>query len=218
MIVGISRVCWNTSCRLYRHFLGPRRFVEAAIEITPFGVQLVTVHGKGAPSRSVSPSNAISTTSTRSYDRYNNRKDMQYNVRAFLPRQQILDVIVMEVVWPHCVWSQVVFRVAKEDIGDYLSKSSCYKMQGESQGAVEGIVDGCENIQNNSHADQNTQNTRQKLQQGSQHTQTTSSFIQALQQQDQVSIVPAFPEECQGMLSYEQCLHIQSEIERLLGI
>ena len=192
-------------------FLGPRRFVEAAIEITPFGVQLVTVYGKGAPSRSVSPSNAISTTSTRSYDRYNNRKDMQYNVRAFLPRQQILDVIVMEVVWPHCVWSQVVFRVMKGDIGDYLSK-------GESQGAVEGIVDGCENIQNNSNADQNTQNTRQKLQQGSQHTQTTSSFIQALQQQDQVSIVPAFPEECQGMLSYEQCLHIQSEIETLLGI
>ena len=200
----------------YRYIVGSCLFVEAAIEISPIGVQLVSAYGTGATSCSVS-NNTLFTTSTQSDDNYQRRRDIRYKVRSFLPPQRILDVIVVEVVWPHCVWSQVVFRVVKEDIGD-LSTISCSEMQGETQGEVDGINDGCNTLQNNGDADQTTQNTRQKLQQSSQHTQTKSSRIQELLQQNQVSIVAAFPEECQGKLSYEQCLHIQAEIERLMEI
>lgn len=130
--------------------------IEAAVEITPLGVQLVSTFENGrGDSR-----DRITTTSPR----------------AFLPRHRILDVIVTEIVWPHCVWTQVAFRM--------LNETYC----GPRRGANPHI----KFLEPNS--------------------------VEELLRQTRVDIVPAFPEECRGWLTYRDCLDVQSELERLLDL
>ena len=140
----------------YRMAFCRRQLTEAAIEITPLGVQLVSLYDK-------------------SIGRETNVKDTICKVRAFIPHQQILDVVVIEVVWSHCVWSQLVFRVVKNT--KEVSNQDIQDMQKQSK-----------------------------------------ETIRKLMQQNQISIIPAFPDECRGMLSYEQCLNIQSELEEYLDL
>jgi len=199
-------------------------------------VQLVSVYGTGddntnhAPSRSVSVSPLPRAHHGKNYTKRDDEKnqksqDIQYKVRAFLPRQQILDVIVMEVVWPHCVWSQVAFRVLNGAARDSSSQYGRCEVQGGEKDVMDGMGNGCEsNIQNNcderykrNNDGSTPQSDQERIQEGSRRSQMKPPSIQELIQKNQVSIVPAFPEECRGMLSYEQCLHIQAEIERLLG-
>mmetsp|Transcript_12721 Transcript_12721/g.20128 ORF Transcript_12721/g.20128 Transcript_12721/m.20128 type:complete len:129 (+) Transcript_12721:1-387(+) len=127
----------------------------------------------------------------------------------------------MKVVWSHCVWSQVVFRFVKEDIGNIGHlKLSRNKLQGGTiqfavENAGDGDGDGDDNV--DSPAQPTTTQQKNSSRQTSQCSpKTKKSLIQALLQQNQIAIVPAFPEECRGMLSYEQCLSIQAEIERML--
>lgn len=160
-------VSWKKIYHTCRRLFSSRRFVEAAVEITPLGVQLVSIYG-------TCDNNTDKALSKRRG--YKNNDNIQYKVRAFLPRPKIVDVIVMEVVWPHCVWSQVVFRVLDEFDDD---------PSGES------------------------------------HSKDCTSKVHSIHkllEKNKVSIIPAYPEECRGMLSYEQCLRVQSEIEELLGL
>eukprot|EP00581_Thalassiosira_minuscula_P007597 CAMPEP_0183703308 /NCGR_PEP_ID=MMETSP0737-20130205/1092_1 /TAXON_ID=385413 /ORGANISM="Thalassiosira miniscula, Strain CCMP1093" /LENGTH=274 /DNA_ID=CAMNT_0025930035 /DNA_START=12 /DNA_END=836 /DNA_ORIENTATION=+ len=207
-IVAILFYAITVACR---HVFQSRRFVEAAVEVTPFGVQLVSVFGKASSPSSCSvgesPSNTNSsfTTSTRQATNKNSNphSNTQRKVRAFLPRQQILDVIIMEVVWPHCVWTLVAFRVAKGDVENAMHTAD----EGESTQTYGNAEDG------------SILSTRQTSRQiSSQHAPTKTSLVQELLQQGRVAIVPAFPEECRGMLSYRECLRVQEEIEGLLGI
>jgi len=231
IIACIIRVCWNNTLG---RLLSPRRFVEAVIEITPFGVQLISVFGTKpatvlAPSSLSSPlkysTNAppFNTTTTKysSSGDVNDKKKHTNKIRAFIPKQQILDVVVMEVVWSHCVWSQVVFRVVKEDIGNMghlkLSRNNlqCDTIQFAVENTGDGDGDGDDNV--DSPVQPITTQRKNLPRKTSQcNTKTKTSLIQALLQQNQIAIVPAFPEECRGMLSYEQCLRIQAEIERML--
>lgn len=180
---------WKILRHYFLGFLRPRRFKEAAVEITPFGVQLVSVYG-ACRNDGRGPSSSHIKEERR--------------VRAFLPMQQIVDVIVMEVVWPHCVWSQLAFRVIKGD--------PCGDAYNSSVGILEddGVVKGA-------HASENGVN---KLMQPSQEKQKMCRFrnIHKLLEQDRIAIIPCFPEECRGLLTYEQCLSIQVEIENLLSI
>lgn len=177
--IAVSAIAAIIIILCIRKLLARRRFVEAAIEITPMTVQLMSIYGSAVPTKNSSmtpPNDAhhnITTSTQSSEEYYNNYKGIYREVRANLPRPQILDAVVMEVVWPHCVWSQVAFRVAK--------------------GNTEEMDDVRENA-----------------------TKGNGVLIQQLLKQNRVSIVPAFPKECQGMLTYEQCLHVQAEIERLL--
>ena len=168
---------------IHASLFNSRQFLEAAVEVTPMGVQLVSIYGKqGARTTREKSSTAkgarvhgtTSKDKNEMHTRYTNTNDVQYKVRSFLPRHQIIDVIVMEVVWPHCVWSQLAFRV------------------------IDGIVLQHEMIQQN--GDQSTR----------------IDLMQKLLKQNQVSIVPIFPEECRGSLTYGQCLDVQAEIEKLL--
>lgn len=188
----ITSIIFCTLGFFYRAVLISDPLVEAALEISPIGVQLVSGYGSSRLDQ--------------------NREDIKYKVRAFLPRQQILDVIVVEVVWPHCVWSQVVFRVVKGGSG-VLSIISSSKMQGEAQGSLSlgGLNDG------NRNANQNIPDTWEKAQGISRQTQIKSSRnLELLRDRKNIELVPAFPEEFQGRLSYEQCLHYQAKIERLM--
>jgi hypothetical protein len=181
---------WNVLRDYFLGFLGTRRFKEAAVEITPFGVQLVSVYGTYcADGRGPSSSHV---------------KDEHHRVRAFLPMQQIMDVIVMEVVWPHCVWSQLAFRVIKGDPCDNAYNSSVGILEDD------GVVKGA-------HA---SENGVKKSGQPSQEKHKMCRFrnIHKLLEQDRIAIIPCFPEECRGLLTYEQCLSIQVEIENLLSI
>jgi hypothetical protein len=137
---------------------------EAAIEITPLGVQLVSMFGSAVES---------STAANCNYEN-------EVRIRSFIPKAKIIDVIVMEVVWPHCVWSQLAFRVIK----NYSS--------------TEGIA--------------TAPNDLEKIE----HLQ--SHNIHSLLEQNRVAIIPCFPDECRDLLTYTQCLDVQIEIERLLGI
>ena len=85
------------------------------MEISPLGVQLVSVHG--IPS-STAPGVEDATSSSSCGDccYAGCEEDAVRVVHAFLPKSSIIDVVVLEVVWPHCVWSHVVFRVL--DNGD----------------------------------------------------------------------------------------------------
>ncbi len=136
---------------------GKANLIEAALEITPLGVQLVSTFENGESN--------------------NNGKSSIKTPRAFIPRHRILDVIVMEVVWPHCVWTQVAFRVVNE--------AHCGR----------------------SHRDPHPQTE-----------QSEPESVEELLRHGRVSIIPAFPEECRGWLTYRECLVVQSELERLLGI
>jgi hypothetical protein len=143
-----------------------RKFKEAAIEITPFGVQLVSIFGTCSDALALFNSTGA--------------KDEEVKIRAFIPTQQIIDVIVMEMVWPHCVWSQLAFRVVQK------SARLSSKLAKEQQICEKPTL------------------------------QHNASKVHELLQDDRVSIVPCFPDECRGLLTYKQCLDVQVEIERLL--
>ena len=143
-----------------------RKLVEAAVEITPLGVQLVSIYG--------TTSDSFAT----------NRKRNQVKIRTFIPREQIKDVIVMEIVWPHCVWSQLAFRVIK-----------------------------------NTPAKERFSNDNEMKCPCVHHKSGSKIFnVNELYQHYVISIIPCFPEECRGLLTYEQCLTVQVEIERLIGL
>ncbi|KAL7516498.1 hypothetical protein ACHAWX_001505 [Stephanocyclus meneghinianus] len=180
---------WNVLSHYFLGFLGSRRFKEAAMEITPFGVQLVSVYG---------------THSTYGRGHSSGHFKEEHRVRSFLPMQKIIDVIVMEVVWPHCVWSQLAFRVIKRDSCDDACNSSVGIREDD------GVIIGA-------HVPENGAN---KSMQPSQERYKLSRFcnIHKLLEQDRVAIVPCFPEECRGLLTYKQCLSIQVEIENLLSL
>lgn len=98
LVIGMAVLACFISVIWY--FIRSRRarFQEAVVEITPLGVQLLSIY----------------TTSRKADTSTKSKYDTDHvKIRAFLPKQQIIDVIVMEIVWPHCVWSQVAFRVAK---------------------------------------------------------------------------------------------------------
>lgn len=147
-------IIWHLMCR------GQLKLKEAVVEITPLGVQLLSIYG-------TSHDVEASTKSTSDRDRV--------KIRTFLPKQQILDVIVMEIVWPHCVWSQVAFRVAK---GNKLNQNE---------------------VSNEPHY-------------------AESYNINHLLQQNRVEIIPCFPDEYRGVLTYEKCLEVQIKIEELLRL
>ena len=224
-------------------FIRRNQFQKAVIEITPFGVQLISIYGPGSSSshgsihennrgQSTSLYSVTDTdTSSRSHNNIDNTHHMHHSksslhktvttkrkVRAFIPREQILDVIVMEIVWPHCVWSQVAFRVDKglcksspvvqSQHSEYEAQSSVNKdnrRKRRRQQPTSSKGDTCngDNVAINGKED---------------YYATRSQNIQALLKQNRVAIVPAFPEESRGLLSYKECLLLQEEIERLLVI
>jgi hypothetical protein len=227
---------------LSRHFRR-RQFVEAYIDITPSGVQLGSTYGTTPtyPSSSfniTSPSSqknphwhqqnqqrpqpSIYTIKKNKHHHKDNAdsdiaQPQHYNhevvIHAQIPHAQIIDVIVMEIVWPHCVWSQVGFRVRN------TVKNTT--VNAEVDGETVQSVSACNNHQTENSHDANSQR----------HPSTTSSSslssssesqsglaAQRLFQKGEVSIIPAFsPKDCHGMLTYEECLLVQSEIEKLLG-
>jgi hypothetical protein len=157
-LVALSLIVYIISIFLRRMKM---RLKEAVIEITPFGVQLVSVYGSSVESPTTTKCNDV------------------VRIRSFIPNAKIIDVIVMEVVWPHCVWSQLAFRVVKSSSG------------------AQGIV---------------TSPPDKKIEHLQFHNKHT------LLEQNRVSIIPCFPDECRGLLTYKQCLDVQNEIERILGI
>ncbi|KAL3776679.1 hypothetical protein HJC23_002976 [Cyclotella cryptica] len=175
---------WNIP-RAFLGFRGPRRFKEAAVEITPLGVQLVTVYG-------VDRNDSVGQSSCDDKD--------EHRVRTFLPMQQIIDVIVMEVVWPHCVWSQLAFRVIKGNPMDNV----IFNIEHDGNRKTDSVS-----------ASDSSKSTQQ-----SQERDRPCRFhnIHTLLEQDRIAIVPCFPDECRGLLTYAQCLSIQMEIEKLLHI
>ena len=107
----VARMASSSSSRRLLRRWRRRSLVEAAVEISPLGVQLVSV--RGIPS-STAPGVEDATSSPSScgdccHPGYEG--DVVRVVHAFLPKSSIIDVVVLEVVWPHCVWSHVVFRV-----------------------------------------------------------------------------------------------------------
>lgn len=208
------------------------QFQKAAIEITSFGVHLVSIYGRndschddpGKTIQSTSTAsdiledNEINVASTRNIHdntHYVHKKNLdntnsKRQVRVFIPRERIIDVIVMEIVWPHCVWSQVVFRVNK----------GCETTLTQSKCSIED--DGVEKCRrrsdemNNIHSNGNIQPNSEKRNAIDNQFASASSNIQTLMKQNRVAIVPAFPEECRGLLSYKECMLLQEEIERLL--
>ena len=211
------------------------RFQKAVIEITPFGVQLVSIYGNN--DRSHNDSNSTTQTITAAVlnekvsisathnaeDNTHMHKRLTHNtiskrlVRAFIPRERIIDVIVMEIVWPHCVWSQVAFRVDKGSESSLTIQSKCSE-------EVDNGIEYCRRRRlqevassDEEHDNVHIQSNVEKCNDIDDQCASTSLNIQALMKQSRVAIVPAFPEECRGLLSYIECLRLQEEIERLLG-
>lgn len=220
-----------------KHLIGViqrrNKFQKAAIEITSFGVQLVSIYGHNDSSHNDSNTKIQSPISTSGIDvldddidvpatqniqdkthdvhnRLPNNTISKRKVRAFIPRERIIDVIVMEIVWPHCVWSQVAFRVDKGSESS-LVQSKCSKEE-EDDRRLQGLASP-EDKHNNVHIQSNVE----KFNVINGQCAPTSLSIQALMKQNRVAIVPALPEECRGLLSYNECLRLQEEIERLLG-
>ena len=156
-------------------------------------------------------------------------------IHAQIPLCQIIDVIVMEIVWPHCVWSQVAFRVRKTvkktptyDDTDYLSNNNLDSIRSNNGGlrpelkkdvgqtSSSAAAAGSKTNKSDNRRDANTRRHSSLSESPSAAVATTA---QQLLQKGDVSIVPAFsPKDCYGMLSYEECLLVQVEIEKLLGI
>ena len=137
---------------------------EAEVKVTPRGVQLLSIYTTQGKVGNVS------------------------KIRSFIPTRQIIDVIVTEVVWPHCVWSQVAFRVVK-DTSNSQTLSNVAKDQTERE---------CDDIKQ----------IMEKKQ--------PAHDIHELLQHDRVTIMPCFPEEYRGCLTYMTCLDIQVAIEEML--
>jgi len=157
-LIALFAFLLASTVRVFLTIIGKANLVEAAVEVTPLGVQLVSTFENGRGS--------------------SNNKVVTKARRAFLPRRRILDVIVMEVVWPHCVWTQVVFRVLNET----------------------------------------HRGRRRRRDFDPQPTYPEPNSVEELLRQNRVDIVPAFPEECRGWLTYRDCLDVQSELERLLHL
>lgn len=223
-------------------FIRRNEFQKAVIEITPFGVQLISIYGPGSSSshdgindnnRGQSTSSyGVTDTSSRSHNNIESTHSHHVHhgesslhktitskrkVRAFIPRERILDVIVIEIVWPHCVWSQVAFRVDK---GLYKSSPVVQSQHSEykAQSSVNNDDHGNRRRQQPTSPKGDAYNHDNVTINGDEdHYATRSQNIQALLKQNRVAIVPAFPEECRGLLSYKECLLLQEEIEGLLG-
>lgn len=241
LIIAVEVLGVLLSIKYLIAFIRRNQFQKAVIEITPFGVQLISIYGPGSGSshddihennreQSIS-SYSVTDTSSRSHNNIDNTHHVHHGksslhktvttkrkVRAFIPRERILDVIVMEIVWPHCVWSQVAFRVDKG-----LQKSSPVVQSQHSE-----YVAQSSSANKNDHRERRRQQPTSSKGDTYNHDNvaingeedyyaTRSRNIQALLKQNRVAIVPAFPEECRGLLSYKECLLLQEEIERLLG-
>ena len=157
------------------------KFVEAIVEVSPLGVQLLSIYGSSGSSSNSSEETMI-TTSTSTSSR-KTKEVVQYH--AFLPFTCILDVTVREVVWSHCVWSQVVFRIHE----NYYA--------------------------NNYNADPGVQQQQQQQQQDERQRIVQKKLVDrgtAI-----TTIIPAFyPNECQRMMTYVECLAAQAQIEELM--
>lgn len=151
-----------------------RQLKEAAVKVTPRGVQLLSIYN------------------TQSESKVGN--DV-FEIRAFIPTWKIIDVIVTEVVWPHCVWSQVAFRVLKDSTSNSQSSSTAYSTKDETERECDDI-----------------KQIMQKKQQQPVHNMN----IHELLQQNRVEIMPCFPDEYRGCLTYEMCLDIQEAIDKML--
>jgi len=213
------------------------QFQKAAIEITSFGVQLVSIYGRHCSSYN-DPGKTIQSTTTTSEDekinvaathnvddktRHVHKKTLhntisKRQVRVFIPRERIIDAIVMEIVWPHCVWSQVAFRVNKG-----CESSSCESKCSKEDNGVEECRQrrfqeiASTNDMSNVHDNVNIRSNFEKCNDIDDQFASESPNIQALMKQNRVALVPALPEECRGLLSYKECLLLHEEIERLLG-
>ena len=152
------------------------KFIEAIVEVSPLGVQLLSIYSSSSSSGS-SETMTSKTSSTPS-------KINEVRLHAFIPYSCILDVIVHEVVWSHCVWSQVVFRIIDENYT---------------------------NINYNTNANNDRVQQQQDQQRIVQH-QKLFNQCTAIS-----TIIPAFyPKECQGMMTYMECLSVQAKIEELM--
>ena len=214
---------------------GRHRFQKAVIEITSFGVQLVSLYGHNDSSHNDSNMTTQATSSAVLDDERNvpathnvednthhMHKRLTHNtiskrqVRAFIPRERIIDVIVMEIVWPHCVWSQVAFRVDKGSESSLLQSKCSEEVENGSEHCRRRQLQELASSDDN-HDNVHIQPNVEKCDDIDDQCASTSLNIHALMKQNRVAIVPAFPEECRGLLSYKECLRLQEEIERLLG-
>jgi hypothetical protein len=177
---------------------------------------IVTIQKNNQPSNN----NVVSDTTTTTN---NNNNNMQHHIHhkiihAQIPHTDILDVIVMEIVWPHCVWSQVAFRVRNtmtvKANGDGASRRTdgLPNEEQETGQPVAAVV-----RKRSKFDDRNDANPQRHLSASS--SSQAAGVVQQLLEKSEVSIVPAFPShDCHGMLSYEECLLVQAEIEKLLGM
>lgn len=223
------------------------KFVEAAIEITPTYVQLVSMYGITSYPSSMSSSSSSSMTPNRKNHKQQQQNEQQTRprrpsifttqgsdahhhmdcdfilqrshklIRAQIPITRIIDVIVMEIVWPHCVWSQVAFRVRNNfDVDSKNLDGSCNDDRSKYvYRREENKLRRPAPRRNNTNISDDISNINTQR-----HSSTPpQAVMQQLLQNGGVSIIPAFPpDDCHGMLSYEECLTVQAEIERLIGL
>lgn len=178
---------------------GRRRFKEAAVEITQLGVQLVSIFGTSEEKKQTTDPECLSSATYKSSDKV--------KVRAFLPTQQIIDVVVIEMVWPHCVWSQVAFRVVKGRPIAAINTTPNSSMKSMNKDEIKS---------NTRRLDDESGDERDKSVLPPHATKRQHHNIHELLQEDRVVIIPCFPDECHGILTYKQCLQVQMQIETLL--
>ena len=198
------------------------RFNSAVIEISSFGVQLISFYGSGSShdnrnndAASRDEKNVLKIAYQKHNKRLLNKTRCKRQVfRAFIPRERIIDVIVMEIVWPHCVWSQVAFRVDK-GCGSFFVQSS--KHHNGIEHDRRRRQHHTSSFKDDAHVYDCIQSKDGEKDTGTDDQFTTrSQSTQTLMKKNRVAIVPAFPDECRGLLSYKECLRLQQEIERLL--
>ena len=227
-VIGFLAVCLLKY--LIRNLRTRSRFQRAVIEITSFGVQLVSIYGHDCSSlnypgkkiesepelasgRSIGVQSNVSGVKenaihVQNSSSHNSTTLCNRRVRAFIPRERIIDVIVMEIVWPHCVWSQVAFRVDKgskaygqSDHSD-LDETSEHFSQSQNQNPASS---GNMNELKENHCESKRQYKSDVMQ-----------MISSLMKRNRIAIIPVLPEKCRGQLSYKECLQLQEEIEELL--
>jgi len=220
-----------------KHLIGiiqtRNQFQKAVIEITSFGVQLVSIYGHNGNihndqttltndsipnDQPVAPATFnIDDNTNHVHNRSPHKTISKRQVRSFIPRERIIDVIVMEIVWPHCVWSQVAFRVDKGSESSLVHSRRCEVGNGVEHCRQRRLQEPASDDVDDEHITDIKQSNAKKYADTDDQCTTTSLSIQALMKQNRVAIVPAFSEECRGLLSYKECLRLQEEIERLLG-
>eukprot|EP00985_Skeletonema_marinoi_P001639 scaffold660_cov114-Skeletonema_marinoi.AAC.1 len=220
-----------------KHLIGiiqtRNQFQKAAIEITSFGVQLVSIYGHNGGShydqttltndsmlndQPIAPATLnIDDNTHHVHNRSPHNTISKRQVRSFIPRERIIDVIVMEIVWPHCVWSQVAFRVDKGSESSLVHSKRCEGGNGVEHCSRRRLHEPASDDVDDEHITDIKQSNAKKYTDTDDQCTTAPLSIQALMKQNRVAIVPAFSEECRGLLSYKECLRLQEEIERLLG-